>query len=264
MTFIPIFQVDAFTDKPFGGNPAGVCMLPEEKPETWMQYIAREMNLPETAFLLKRKGYYDLRWFTPEVEVELCGHATLSSAYILFEFGYLESDNRIRFKTKSGFLTAEKDEDCIILDFPAQPEQPASIPSALQEALNVTVKYSGKNRFVYLLELYSESAVRNLQPDFELLKKVEAIGIIVTARSDRSEYDFISRFFAPAIGINEDPVTGSAHCCLGPYWYKKLNKETLIGYQASERGGIVQIEIKDDRVRLGGKAVIIFKGEVTV
>lgn len=264
MTAISIFQVDAFTDRPFGGNPAGVCMLSEEKPELWMQFIAREMNLPETAFLLKRNDYYDLRWFTPKVEVELCGHATLASAHVLYEFGYLDPDKQARFQTKSGLLTAEKDRLTVMLNFPAQPEQPAAVPSGLKEALNIEPKYTGKNRFAYLLELDSELTIRNLQPNFNLLKQIEGRGIIVTARSDKKEYDFVSRFFAPAIGIDEDPVTGSAHCCLGPYWYQKLKKEALTGYQASERGGIVRIGIEGDRIRLGGKAVTIFKGEVTV
>ena len=264
MTIIPIFQVDAFADKPFGGNPAGVCILPEKKSEFWMQSIAKEMNLPETAFLFKQENHYDLRWFTPAKEVELCGHATLAAAHILWQFGYLKPNEQARFQTLSGLLSAEKEGKTIILDFPEIPEQSASMPPGLKEALNVTAKYIGKNEFDYLLELNSESEVRNLQPNFERLKQVQARGIIVTAQAEGQKYDFVSRFFAPSIGIDEDPVTGSAHCCLGPYWNKKLNKETLIGYQASERGGLVRIEIKEDRVRLGGTAVTIFKGEITV
>jgi PhzF family phenazine biosynthesis protein len=264
MTTIPIFQVDAFANKPFGGNPAGVCILPGKKSESWMQYIAREMNLSETAFLFKEKNHYNLRWFTPATEVELCGHATLASAHILWQFGYLKPDEQVKFKTLSGLLSAEKEGKVIVLDFPAQPERSASMPAGLKEALGITPKHVGINQFDYLLELDSEQMVRNLQPDFALLKQVQSRGIIVTARADSDQTDFVSRFFAPAVGIDEDPVTGSAHCCLGPYWAKKLNKKLLIGYQASERGGFVRIEIKEDRVRLGGTAVTIFKGEITV
>ncbi len=229
-----------------------------------MQYIAREMNLSETAFLFKEKNHYNLRWFTPATEVELCGHATLASAYILWQFGYLKPDEQVKFKTLSGLLSAEKEGKVIVLDFPAQPERSASMPAGLKEALGITPKHVGINQFDYLLELDSEQMVRNLQPDFALLKQVQSRGIIVTARADSDQTDFVSRFFAPAVGIDEDPVTGSAHCCLGPYWAKKLNKKLLIGYQASERGGFVRIEIKEDRVRLGGTAVTIFKGEITV
>ena len=174
MTTIPIFQVDAFADRPFGGNPAGVCILPEKKSESWMQHIAREMNLSETAFLSRQKNHYDLRWFTPATEVELCGHATLASAHILWQFGYLKPDEQARFKTLSGLLTAEKERKVIVLDFPAQPERPASMPAGLKEALSVTPKYVGINQFDYLLELDSEQTVRSLQPDFALLKQVQS------------------------------------------------------------------------------------------
>ena len=264
MKTIPLFQVDAFAAKPFGGNPAGVCILPEKKSKSWMQYIAREMNLSETAFLFKKKNQYDLRWFTPATEVELCGHATLASAHILWQFGYLEPGEQARFQTLSGLLSAEKKGEYIVLDFPAKPEQSASIPSGLKEALDTTPKYVGINKFDYLLELNTESEVRNLRPNFERLKQVQSRGIIVTARADGQKYDFVSRFFAPAVGINEDPVTGSAHCCLGPYWANKLNRNELIGYQASERGGFVHVRVEGDCIHLGGMAVTIFKGEIIV
>jgi PhzF family phenazine biosynthesis protein len=264
MKAVPIFQVDAFADEPFGGNPAGVCILPVKKSELWMQNIAREMNLSETAFLFKQKSHFNLRWFTPVTEVELCGHATLASAHILYQFGHLKPDEPARFQTLSGLLSAEKEGKVIVLDFPAAPERSASMPAGLKEALGITPKYVGINKFDYLLELNSESEVINLQPDFERLKQVQSRGIIMTAHADGEKYDFVSRFFAPAVGINEDPVTGSAHCCLGPFWSKKLDKKILTGYQASERGGVVRIEMKENRVRLGGTAVTILKGEVLV
>lgn len=255
-----IFQVDAFTDKPFAGNPAAVCVLKEAADDTWMQHLANEMNLSETAFLFKQADGYKLRWFTPAVEVELCGHATLASAHILWEQGFLPLDEQARFYTKSGLLSAVRKDSWIELDFPAEPEEQTDIPETLFRALRADAQYVGKNRFDFLLEFESAEAIRKMSPDFTLLSTISGRGFIVTSRSDSSEYDFISRFFAPAFGINEDPVTGSAHCCLGPYWAKKLGKQELTAYQASDRGGVVQVRVGDDRVYLGGQAVTVMRG----
>jgi len=257
-----LFQVDAFTDKPFKGNPAAVCILPEAFDEGWMQNMAMEMNLSETAFLHKREDGFSLRWFTPSVEIDLCGHATLASAHVLWESGILKSDEQARFHTRSGILTAKRNEGWIELDFPAEPEDETPPSPRLISAIGVSPKYTGKNRFDYLVEVESEEVVRKVTPDFELLASVPARGIIVTSISASDDYDFVSRFFAPAAGINEDPVTGSAHCCLGPYWKKRLNKNSFTAYQASSRGGVVRVSLSGDRVLLGGQAVTIFKGEV--
>jgi predicted PhzF superfamily epimerase YddE/YHI9 len=254
-----IFQVDAFTDKPFAGNPAAVCVLPEAADEVWMQDVANEMNLSETAFLVQQEDGYNLRWFTPAVEVDLCGHATLASAHILWEQGLLPPDAQARFFTRSGLLSAVRKASWIELDFPAEPEEQTAIPETLFRALGVDAQYVGKNRFDFLLEFESAETIRKMIPDFTLLRAISARGFIVTSRSDSSEYDFISRFFAPAFGVNEDPVTGSAHCCLGPYWAKKLGKETLTAFQASARGGVVKVRVGDDRVYLGGQAVTVMR-----
>jgi PhzF family phenazine biosynthesis protein len=259
---LKIFQVDAFTDKPFTGNPAAVCILPEARDEIWMQNVAREMNLSETAFLCQQEDGFSLRWFTPSVEVDLCGHATLASAHTLWEIGMLARDQQARFHTRSGLLTAEKKGDEVELNFPATPEEPATAPSGLSEALGLVPNYIGKSKFDYLLEVDSEELVRKLTPDFSLLRTVPIRGIIVTSSADSAEYDFVSRFFAPAVGVNEDPVTGSAHCCLGPFWSKKFGKNDFVAYQASPRGGIVRVRVEGDRVYLGGKAVTVFRGEL--
>ncbi len=222
-----IFHVDAFTDKPFAGNPAGVCILQEQYDDDWMQKVAQEMNLSETAFLYRENDGFNLRWFTPAVEVDLCGHATLASAHVLWEAGYLKPDQQVRFYTRSGLLTAMRKGDWIELDFPAEPEEKASSPPELVEALGVTPKYVGRNRFDYLVEVDSEETVRNLKPDFTLLGKIPVRGVIVTGPATSQGFDFVSRFFAPGVGINEDPVTGSAHCCLGHFWGKRLNKNEL-------------------------------------
>lgn len=219
---VKIFQVDAFTDKPFTGNPAAVCILPEPGDEIWMQNVAREMNLSETAFLCKQEDGFNLRWFTPAVEVDLCGHATLASAHILFEMGLLSPKEQARFHTRSGLLTAERKGDEIEMSFPATPEEPVDAPPGLGDALGVVPKYIGKSQFDYLVEVDSEEIVRHLSPDFALLKAFQIRGFIVTSPTTSSGYDFVSRFFAPGAGIDEDPVTGSAHCCLGPFWSKRL------------------------------------------
>ncbi len=261
---ILIYQVDAFTNCPFSGNPACVCLLKEKVTDQWMQNIAAEMNLSETAFLLPEGDEYHLRWFTPLLEVDLCGHATLAAAHVLWEVGLLSADQSARFNTRSGLLTAEKTGDWIELDFPAEPaEMQASVPDALSRALSLKPGDNvGKNRFDYLVVLDSEKQVRSLQPDLALIKTLPARGVIVTAAASSGNYDFVSRFFAPASGINEDPVTGSAHCCLGPYWQKRLARNSLLAYQASARGGIIRLRLLENRVILGGQAVTVFSGEL--
>jgi PhzF family phenazine biosynthesis protein len=259
-----IYQVDAFTDKPFRGNPAGVCVLPGPKEEAWMQDVAREMNLSETAFLLKQEDGFRLRWFTPTVEVELCGHATLASAHILWETGRLSPEETARFHTLSGLLTAARRGDEVELDFPATPDEPAEAPTGLAETLGAPPKNFRSSRFDHLVELESEEIVRGLRPDFTRLKALPVRGIMVTSRASTPGLDFVSRFFGPAVGVDEDPVTGSAHCCLGPYWAKRLNKTEMLAYQASARGGVVGVTIAGDRVRLRGKAVTVMVAELVV
>ncbi len=259
-----IYQVDAFTEKPFSGNPAGVCVLSEKLDEKLMQNIAREMNLSETAFLVKNKDGYNLKWFTPDSEVDLCGHATLASAHILWEKGYLKEDQEAKFSTKSGLLTAKMNKGWIELNFPALPEEKTKPPAELLESLGVEAVYVGKNIFDYLVEVESEEIVRTMKPDFVKLSKVPARGIIVTARARSGEHDFVSRFFAPEVGVWEDPVTGSAHCCLGPYWQKKLNKNEFMAYQASERGGVLKVKVIGERVLISGKAFTVLEGELLI
>jgi len=261
---LSIYQVDAFTDEPFAGNPAAVCILPEQRDAVWMQNVAREMNLSETAFLLRQVDGFSLRWFTPAVEVDLCGHATLASAHILWETGLLKTDEGARFHTRSGLLTASRHGEWIELDFPATPDEPATAPPTLFQALGVHPKYVGRSKFDYLVEVESEEAVCNLAPDFTSLKGVATRGVIVTSIATSSHYDFVSRFFAPAAGVDEDPVTGSAHCCLGPFWSRRLGKSEFTAYQASSRGGIVRVRVAGDRVYLGGKAVTVLRGELVV
>jgi len=256
-----IFTVDAFTDKPFSGNPAGVCILSEERDEPWMQSFAREMNLSETAFLRKSDDGYSLRWFTPKVEVDLCGHATLASAHILFERGYLKREEQARFHTRSGLLTATSKENWIELDFPKQPVTASSPPAGLVESLGVSPKFVGKNVLYLIVEVDSEEIVRGLKPDYGHLASVPVNGVAVTSIASTPGFDFVSRFFAPRFGIDEDPVTGSSHCGLGPFWEERLNKSELTAYQASARGGVIHVRVVSNRVFLGGKAITILQGE---
>lgn len=256
-----IYQVDAFTDKIFSGNPAGVCILPAVKDDTWMQNVASEMNLSETAFLIKKEDGFNLRWFAPKREVDLCGHATLASAHILYETGIADKTKEIRFFTKSGVLKASGKDDFIELDFPLEEDKETDAPHGLLEGLKAKAVYVGKNRMDYIVEVESEDIVRSIQPDFEVLKKIAARGIIVTSSSSKSGIDFVSRFFAPAYGIPEDPVTGSAHCCLGPYWKRRLNKNEFNAHQVSERGGFLKVRVGKERVYLGGQAVTVFSAD---
>ena len=256
---IPIHQVDAFTDKPFRGNPAAVCLLQDPADEDWMRAVAREMNLSETSFLYRDGGGFNLRWFTPAVEVDLCGHATLAAAHVLWETGELGRDERAVFYTRGGILTAglQGGRDWIGLDFPAAPERPMTgetPDSALVAALGVKPKYIGMNRFDYLVEVDFEETLKTPKPNMKSLAELPVRGVIVTCASASSEFDFVSRFFAPGAGIDEDPVTGSGHCFLGPHWKKRLGKDEFTAYQASERGSVVRVRVAGERVILSGKA----------
>lgn len=258
-----MFVVDAFTDRPFAGNPAGVCLLPGPAQAAWMQSVAAEMRHSETAFLHPcgdGAADYDLRWFTPVAEVDLCGHATLAAAHVLYELG---ATGAIRFATRSGVLTAARDADGrILLDFPAEPAEPVAAPPGLAEALGAAPVWVGRNRFDLLCELPDEQVVRGLRPDLAALGRLPVRGVIVTAAGREGGYDFVSRCFYPAVGVPEDPVTGSAHCALAPYWAARPagRDGTLTGFQASPRGGLVRVRIRGDRVELGGHAVTVLEG----
>ena len=261
----PIVHVDAFTAVPFAGSPAAVCILPAARDAGWMQHVAREMNLSETAFLVPRRepaDGFELRWFTPTVEVDLCGHATLASAHVLWETGRLAADATARFHTRSGLLTAARQGDWIELNFPATPDEPIDAPEGLVEAVGAEPLYIGRSRFDFLFELRDEAAVRGVRPDFGRLRAFAARGVMVTSRADDPDIDFVSRYFAPAFGIDEDPVTGSTHCCLGPFWNRRLNKHTFVAHQVSARGGVLKVSVDGDRVRIGGQAVTVLRGEL--
>ena len=260
---LTIVQVDAFTREPFRGNPAAVCVLRRPADAAWMQRVAREMNLSETAFLVGREsGEYDLRWFTPAVEVDLCGHATLASAHVLWEDGHLPPAAPAVFHTRSGRLSAERRGDWIEMDFPAEPAEPAPVPEGLARVLGAEPAYVGRNRFDYLVEVDSEATVRGLAPDIGALGRLPVRGVIVTARGETEGFDFVSRFFAPRAGVDEDPVTGSAHCCLGPYWRRRLGRDAFTAWQASARGGVVKVAVAGDRILLSGQAVTVLRGEL--
>jgi len=259
----PIWQVDAFTSEPFRGNPAAVCVLDDPRPKTWMQQVAAEMNLSETAFVVPRDSGFQLRWFTPACEVRLCGHATLASAHVLWSEGLVESTTKIVFDTlHSGTLTARRDGDRIELDFPARVPIKVDAPEGMGEALGLEPELVARAADDFLVLADNEATVRALTPDFQRLGKVEARGVIVTAPA--AEFDFVSRFFGPAVGIDEDPVTGSAHCCLCPFWAERLGKLKMIGYQASARGGVVTVVLDGDRVKLSGSAVTTVRGVLLV
>ena len=257
-----IFQIDAFSQRPFGGNPAAVTLLSEYPADSWLQQVAAEMNLSETAFLTPRADGFHLRWFTPEVEVELCGHATLASAHFLWERGVVDAAEEISFWTLSGRLVAKMSDGWIELDFPLEGPREVEPPPELLPALGVEAKWVGKNRFDYLVELESESRVRGAAPDFGKLRQATTRGVMVTSVATSPDYDFVSRFFAPAVGVDEDPVTGSAHCCLAPFWANRLGRSELVGYQASRRGGLVRTRVSGDRVVLSGQAVTVLRGQL--
>ena len=262
MTGVKLWQVDAFTDRRFAGNPAAVCWLDRDADAAWMQAVAAEMNLAETAFVRPAGDGLGLRWFTPTVEVDLCGHATLASAHALWEAGLADPAAPIRFATWSGVLTCSRAGDWIELDFPATPPAPVDPPPGLLDALGVRPSFVGRSRFDYMVVLESPDAVRAVGPDFRRLAEVPTRGIIVTAAADEAGFDFVSRFFAPAVGIDEDPVCGSAHCCLTPYWSERLGKALLTARQVSARGGVLRLRPNGDRVVLAGRAVTVLRGEL--
>lgn len=262
MPTTPCFQVDAFTSRAFRGNPAAVCLLDKGRSAKWMQDVAREMNLSETAFVAPLKTGFRLRWFTPACEVDLCGHATLATAHVLWSEGIAPEKADLRFQTRSGVLTAGLVKGRIELDFPARPALRGKPAAAIAKALGVKPRAMVKVADDIVVELASEAAVRKVAPDMAALARVKVRGVVVTARAD-ARYDFVSRFFGPAVGVPEDPVTGSAHCALAPYWAEKLGKTRMKAFQASERGGEVEVELVDDRVLLRGQAVTVFRGQLT-
>jgi PhzF family phenazine biosynthesis protein len=262
---LELFQIDAFAERPFEGNPAAVVPLEREPPADWMQRLARELNLSETAFLWPAGGAFGLRWFTPGAEVRLCGHATLASAHALWESGRIAPAEAARFDTLSGVLTCVRRSDgAIEMEFPARPSPPVEPPPGLLGALGIDrARYVGRNVDDWLVEVASAEAVRRLVPDFRALRQVEARGVVVTAPADAAgdpPCDFVSRFFAPGVGVDEDPVTGSAHCALGPHWSARLGRGELVGRQLSARGGRVGVRVAGERVFLSGCAVTILRG----
>jgi PhzF family phenazine biosynthesis protein len=258
---VRIVQVDAFTAKPFAGNPAAVCVLQAAADEEWMRNVAREMNLSETAFLHPEDGGYRLRWLTPAIEVDLCGHATLASAHVLWEGEHIQGDSEARFHTRSGLLTCKRDGAWIEMNFPAKLADPAETPPQLAAALGAEILYTARNQFDYLVEVADEATLRTLNPNHYVLRQLPVRGVIVTCAGD-GEYDFVSRFFAPGAGIDEDPVTGSAHSALAPFWSKRLGKTEMTGFQASARGGIVRVRVEGDRVYMSGQAVTVLRGDL--
>ncbi|MCL4243578.1 MAG: PhzF family phenazine biosynthesis protein [Candidatus Dadabacteria bacterium] len=261
---LDIYQVDAFTDKPFSGNPAAVCIMTGPAGTHWMQGLAAEMNLSETAFLYREDEGFRLRWFTPTTEVRLCGHATLASAHVLWEAGYLAPNETAVFHTLSGRLTAKKNDGLLSIDLPADAPVEVEAPKALIDAFGIEPLYVGKGDFGYIVEAASEEEVRNLAPDFALLRTLPVTGMMVTSAASSEGFDYIARAFAPGSGIDEDPVTGAAHCCMGAYWTKKLGKPELRAYQASQRGGVVGVRIEGERAILSGAAVTVLKGQLYV
>lgn len=255
--------VDAFTGEAFAGNPAAVCVLSDRVPDAWMQDLAAEMNLSETCYLLQEGEAFSLRWFTPAMEVDLCGHATLAAAHTLWEQSLSPSSSAALFNTRSGRLVAQRRDDLIELDFPAKVSSAVDPPSGLNEGLRVEVINTERNDRDLLVEVADEEAVREHTPDLAWVLSLSSLGMIVTSRSNSAEYDFVSRYFAPRAGIDEDPVCGSAHCCLGPYWAKRLRKTELTGFQASQRGGVVRVRVDEERVKLAGQATTVLHGELT-
>ena len=266
---IPIWQVDAFAARPFAGNPAAICLLESPRDAEWMQQVAAEMNLSETAFVVPagRPNEFHLRWFTPAVEVDLCGHATLGAAHTLIEQERVDPSRPILFQTRSGCLSCQRDGASIRMDFPATPPSgsvdPATIGN-LEAALGITVDAVAKSKEDVFAVVDSEQTLRRVSPDFSRLAEIETRGVILTATSSAPGVDFVSRFFAPRCGINEDPVTGSAHCCLAPYWSERLGRSSLTGYQASPRGGVVHTRVVGDRVQLSGQAVTVMESRFLI
>lgn len=259
-----LFQVDAFTQTKFKGNPAGVCIVDQPLSDEQMQAIAAEMNLAETAFVQLDKNMHHLRWFTPTVEVELCGHATLSTAHVLYEQGYHDKEQPIHFQTASGVLITSLENGVISMDFPAIPSKDVPVPEIFTEIFDSKIISAVEVPKDFVLEFESEQAVRQAAPQMDLLKKNFQKGVIITARSSGQPYDFVSRYFAHHVGIDEDPVTGYAHCVLTPFWHKRLHKEQFKAYQASKRGGELELQLKSDRVILKGHAITVFATDIEV
>ena len=264
---IPIWQVDAFATRAFTGNPAAVCLLDEYPDDRWLQNVASEMNLSETAFVVSTDtpDGFDLRWFTPAAEVDLCGHATLATAHVLFETGQVAKEQVIRFRTRSGELRCKRNGDRITLDFPATPligPADEQVADEVRASLGIGSAEVMRSKFDLVAIVESEQTVRSLRPDFNQMKKIQSRGIIATAKSNDDQLDFVSRFFAPQHQIDEDPVTGSAHCCLTPYWAKQLGKTKLNAHQASQRGGTLHCEMIGDRVHLSGNALTVMQGQL--
>lgn len=257
---IPFYQVDAFTEEPFSGNPAAVLLTSADSDPQWMLNVAKEMNLSETAFVYPQSEKFHLRWFTPQTEVDLCGHATLSAAHVLWESQRVAGGQTIQFQTRSGILRAQSLEGWIELDFPSNPLFEQELDPAILEAVGGKVIFSGVSGEKRLLEYASESEIRALKPDFNALLRLPGRGLIVTSRSDTPGVDFVSRYFAPWIGINEDPVTGSSHTILAPYWGKRLHKQEMTARQISNRGGVLRVRLDGERVGIQGKAVTVMKG----
>lgn len=262
MPRIKCWQVDAFTDRPFAGNPAAVCWLEEQADPRWMQSVAAEMNLSETAFARRLGDDFELRWFTPTVEVDLCGHATLATAHALWFAGIAAGQTPLRFHTKSGVHTSTRDGDFIELNFPSTPVTKTATAEPVAAALGAPPVFVGQSKYYLLAAVESADVVRSLQPDFAKIGELPTKGLIVTAAADDPKFDFVSRFFAPALGVNEDPVCGSAHCCLTPYWAERLGKKQMMAHQCSARGGVLRLRQDGDRVVLGGQAVTVWQGEL--
>lgn len=263
---IPFFHIDAFADRLFAGNPAAVCILNAHQEEGWMQQVAQEMNLPATAFLQRQDDGWNLRWFSPAVELALCGHGTLASAHALREYVGPGGNETIHFTTRAGLLTASYKGEWIELNFPAISTEPVEVKQDVIDALGAAPQFAGRGNLDLLVEVQSEDVVRDLKPDLDALKAATpgVRGIIVTSRAEGQAYDFVSRFFAPSTGIAEDPVTGSAHCCLGPFWSGRLGKSELVGYQASKRGGTVRVRLDGERAYLSGQAITLVQGEIQI
>jgi len=260
---MPLLHVDAFATQPFAGNPAGVCLPPAPREAAWMQAIAAELGLPATAFVTSAgDGAWRLRWFSPTVELTLCGHGTLAAAHVLWETGRLARDATARFATAAGTLAAVREDGWIAMDFPAEPATETHAPVGLAEALGVKPRWIGRNRLDYVIEVDDETTLGALAPDLAALMAIETRGVIVTARASSAGFDFVSRFFAPRMGLPEDAVTGSAHCCLGPLWGARLGRRELTGRQMSARGGVVRVVLAGERVGLAGHAVTVLRGEL--
>lgn len=261
---LPVYVVDAFAEKPFTGNPAAVVFLDGPRDDAWRAAVAREFNLSETAFVEAEGTAFRLRWFTPAVEVSLCGHATMAAAHALWESGHLPAGAPAEFLTKSGTITATRDDGHITLDLPARPVTVAKPPPGLLALLKDTPLWFGANDELQLAEMDSEETVRRAAPDFAALAAVSPKGLVLTAPARRKTYDFVSRCFFPAEGIPEDPVTGSAHCALGPYWAERLKKPVLTAFQASARGGVLLVRPKGERVDVAGRALTVWSGTLNV